>query len=425
MAKYRFWTIIFLAIALWGGFFVVDSEKSTVSDKKFKFGLDLSGGTHLVYIADTKGVLDSNVGSAMQSLRDTIERRVNLFGVAEPLVQIEEGSVFGGNNEQRLIVELPGVTDVDEAVRRIGETPVLEFRILNEGTNEFSPTGLTGRLLEKAEIQFDQNFQNKPIVGLRFNKEGADLFAKITRENTGKVLGVFLDGTLIEAPYIREEITGGEAVITGDFTIDQAKKVVRDLNYGALPMPVSLASTETIGASLGEEALQSGVKASLVGMLFVSVFMVLWYRVPGLVSVGALSIYVVTMLVLFKSIPVTITTAGIAGLIISVGMAIDANVIVFERMKEELNLGRSQKDSTEKAFAHAWSAIRDGNISTILGAIILFWFGTSSVEGFALVLGIGTIVSMFSSMVVSRTFMLSLPPLPRFLMDSGLYNNKK
>ncbi len=419
MAKYKFWTIIIFAAAIWAAFFVFNSEKSAESDYKFKLGLDLSGGTHLVYKADTSELGSNDVDGAMNALRDVIERRVNLFGVSEPIVQVEQGGVFGDESEQRLIVELPGVTNVEDAVKQIGETPILDFQILDPETNEFYITGLTGRQLEKAVLQFDQNFQNKPIIGLSFNDEGAVLFSEITKNNIGKVLGVFLDGELIEAPYIREEITGGQAVITGDFSIDEAKAVVRNLNYGALPMPINLISTETIGATLGSEALNNGVNAAVIGMILVACFMVLYYRLPGLVSVIALGVYTLMMLVLFKVVPVTITAAGIAGLIISVGMAIDANIIIFERMREEFSERENQEEAIRKAFEHAWSAIRDGNLTTILGAIVLFWFGTSGVEGFALVLGLGTIVSMISAMIVSKTFMLSLPKMPKFLRSSG------
>lgn len=407
MAKYRFWTIVIIALAVWGGFSLwADKDKAA---NGFKLGLDLSGGTHLVYKADTALLAAEDVDPAMQSLRDTIERRVNLFGVSEPLVQVEQNGVFGEGEEQRLIVELPGVTDVDEAIRLIGETPILEFKLLSQENQEvFIDTGLTGRMLSKASIQFDQNFANQAIIGLKFNKEGADLFAKITRENIGSVLGIFLDGGLIQAPYIREEIGGGEAVITGDFTPEEAKVVVRNLNYGALPMPISLLGTETIGASLGENALVSAVKAALLGLAMVALFMILFYRLPGLVATFALSTYVILMLLLFKAIPVTLTAAGLAGFIISIGMAIDANVLVFARMREEFALGKNFDEAIKAAFAEAWTAIRDGNIASILGAIILFWFGTSAVEGFALTLGIGTAVSMFSALVVARTFLLSV-----------------
>ena len=402
MTKYRFWSIVVIACSIWAAFFVFNGAP-------FKLGLDLSGGTHLVYRADTSGVDSGDIESAMTSLRDTIERRVNLFGVAEPIVQVEQGGAFEGEKEQRLIVELPGVTDVDEAVKKIGETPILEFKLLNQDSGEFVSTGLSGSRLERAELRFDSNqIGSAPIVGLKFNSEGQVLFSQITRENTGKVLGIFLDGILLQAPYIKEEISGGEAVITGSFTVDEAKQIVRDLNYGALPMPVELIGTETIGATLGGEALSSGVKAAVVGLLLVALFMIVWYRLPGFISVLALSVYVIAMLLLFKIIPVTLTAAGITGFIISIGMAIDANIIIFERLKELKTRNVGGAEAVGESFKHAWSAIRDGQLTTFLGAIVLFWFGTSSVEGFALVLGLGTLVSVWSSMFVSRIFMFSI-----------------
>ena len=409
MNKYRFWSIIILAAAAWASFSMWSDYKAGEKAAGFNLGLDLSGGTHLVYQADISQVEPSSVADAMQSLKNTIERRVNLFGVAEPLVQVEQGGALGNENDQRLIVELPGVTDVEEAVRRIGETPLLEFMLLDEKSGEFSPTNLSGRQLEKADIRFDQNnVSGAPVIGLNFNSEGEDLFAKITRDNVGKVLGIFLDGNLIQAPYIREEVSGGEAVITGDFTVDEAKSVVRDLNYGALPMPINLVSTETVGSTLGSEALSKGVTAGIAGLLLVALFMVLWYRLPGLIASVALSVYVILMLFLFKSVPVTLTAAGIAGFIISIGMAIDANIIIFERMKEEKREGHGNEVAIKNAFVHAWTAIRDGQLTTLFGAVILFWFGTSSIEGFALVLGLGTIVSIWTSMVVSKLFMYSV-----------------
>ncbi len=443
MNKYRFSAIILIVGAIALGFFVWNSEKSEESTKKFKLGLDLSGGTQLVYKADISQISPSDVSSSMQSLRDTIERRVNLFGVSEPIVQVEEGGMFGGEKEQRLIVELPGVTDIEEAIKRIGETPILEFKLLSkdgenlirsgevfEADNEgeyFFDTGLTGRMLERASIQFDQNIASMPIIGLRFNDEGSELFAKITRENVGSVLGIFLDGNLIEAPFIREEIAGGEAVITGDFTPDQAKQVVRDLNYGALPMPVSLLSSETIGASLGEVAVSASVKAGIIAFIIVSIFLIAWYRLPGVVAVLALAIYTIINLVLFKIIPVTLTSAGIAGFILSIGMAVDANILIFERTKEELKkglnrsngavdrtsqgevLGKTKYEAIKEGFHRAWSSIRDSNISSIITAIILYYFAsTPMIKGFALVFFIGVLVSMFSAITASRTILFAL-----------------
>jgi len=426
MAKYRFWAVIIIVTATIAGFFVWNSEKAEDSNNKFKLGLDLSGGTHLVYKADISKIDGSEVPSAMQALRDTIERRINLFGVSEPIIQVEEGGIFGDSKEQRLIVELPGVTDINEAVKKIGETPILEFKLLskevqdkiNGGTTDenilntpeaFLETGLTGRMLQKASIQFDQNFNNKPIIGLKFNNEGADLFAKITRENTNKVLGIFLDGQLIEAPYIREEISGGEAVITGDFTADEAKQVVRDLNYGALPMPISLLSTETIGATLGDLAVNSSLKAGLYAFIIVALFLIVWYRFQGFVAMLTLVIYTIINLILFKLIPVTLTAAGIAGFILSIGMAVDANILIFERTKEELKKGKSKYDALNEGFHRAWSSIRDSNLSSIITAVILYYFASTPViKGFALVFLIGVLVSMFSAITASRTILFAV-----------------
>lgn len=425
MSKYRFWAIIIVAMAVMAGFFVWNSEKS--GSNKFKLGLDLSGGTHLVYKADTSQIQSGDISDAMQSLRDVIEKRINIFGVSEPIVQIEQGGVLSSNErEQRLIVELPGVTDVNEAIKKIGQTPILEFKLLSKeaeskiksngakmdttnASGMFLETGLTGRMLQKASIQFDQNFANKPIIGLKFNEEGANLFAKITRENIGSVLGIFLDGNLIEAPYIREEISGGEAVITGDFTPEAAKQVVRDLNYGALPMPISLISTETIGATLGEKAVDASVKAGLYAFLVVAIFLIAWYRFQGLVAALALAIYTVLNLILFKLIPVTLTAAGIAGFILSIGMAVDANILIFERTKEELKRGKNRYDALKEGFHRAWSSIRDSNLSSIITAVILYYFASTPViKGFALVFLIGVLVSMFSAVMASRTILFAI-----------------
>lgn len=416
MAKYRFWAIVLIFGAMALGFFVWNSEK-TDSGKKFKLGLDLSGGTHLVYKADISQIPSNEVSDSMDSLRDTIERRVNLFGVSEPIVQVEQGGILGDSKEQRLIVELPGVTNVDEAIKKIGETPTLEFKLLpktdskNVTPDMFAPTGLTGRMLQKATIQFDSSNlgSSKPIIGLKFNSEGSDLFAKITKENVGSVLGIFLDGNLVEAPYIREEIPSGEAVITGDFSIDQAKQIVRDLNYGALPMPISLISTETIGATLGGQAIGASVKAGLYAFVVVALFLILWYRLQGFVAALALSMYTVINLVLFKLIPVTLTAAGIAGFILSIGMAVDANILIFERTKEELKKGKDRQEALKEGFHRAWTSIRDSNLSSIITAVILYYFASTAViKGFALVFLIGVLVSMFSAITASRTILFAI-----------------
>lgn len=421
MSKYRFWSVIIIAASIWAGFFVF-------SNPKLKLGLDLSGGTHLVYRADIAQIPSDQVSDSMDSLRDTIERRVNLFGVSEPIVQVEQGGLFGSEKEQRLIVELPGVTDVNEAIKKIGETPTLEFRLLSKEAQEklsngggssqldnqtaasmFLSTGLTGRMLEKASIQFDQNLGNRPVIGLKFNQEGSDLFAKITRENIGSVLGIFLDGNLIQAPFIREEIGGGQAVITGDFTPEEARAVVRDLNYGALPMPISLISTETIGATLGNEAVAASIKAGIYAFIVIALFLIGWYRLPGLVATLALAIYTVANLLLFQWFSITLTAAGIAGFILSIGMAVDANILIFERTKEELKKGKDKAAALHEGFHRAWSSIRDSNFSSIITAVILYYFAsTPMIKGFALVFFIGVLVSMFSAITASRTILFAL-----------------
>lgn len=406
-----------LAILMLGGvtgwFLTGDQATSTFP---YRLGLDLRGGTHLVYKADITNLKSEDVQESLAALRDTIERRVNVFGVAEPLVQVERASSLVGSGEQRLIVELPGVTDTQKAVEMIGKTPVLDFRLAKtqtvDGTAQttFVPTQLTGRFLSGASLEFgvQQGGVNEPVVNLRFNSEGSALFAKLTKENIGQVLAIFLDGQPISTPVIQDEIIGGEAVISGRFTAQEAKELVRSLNLGALPVPIELLSTNTVGSTLGADAVARGVNASLWGFAFVALFLVFWYRLPGLVAVVALALYVALMLAAFKLIPVTITAAGIAALILSMGMAVDANVLIFERMKEELRKGKHTAEAVREGAARAWGAIRDGNLTSIISAIILFWFGTSMVKGFALVFLIGVLASMFTAITVTRTLMLAL-----------------
>ena len=458
MLKIRLSAIIVLVIGFTIGFFVYTSQVQKESNFLFKLGLDLSGGTHLVYRADVSDILPGEVGNSMDALRDVIERRVNLFGVSEPIVQVETTSgIFTESQENRLIVELPGITDIDEAVAMIGQTPLLEFklerpagsekdvlleqleeaRLIFEAEGEvdpslipqedvlYIPTELTGRYVERATLSFGGHTNTEPTVLLDFDKEGGDIFAQLTKDNTGKVMAIYLDGAPISTPVIREEIRGGSAVISGGFTPQEAKELVGRLNSGALPVPIELLSSQTIGASLGEVAKASGIKAGIIGLILVAIFMLLWYRLPGIVAIVALGIYIVIMLALFKIIPVTLTAAGIAGFILSIGMAVDANVLIFERMKEELHRGVALREAIEQGFKRAWLAIRDGNISSIITAIILFWFGTSLIKGFALVFGIGVLMSMFTAITVTRTLLLAISKnetgrLARFVFGSGI-----
>lgn len=418
--------------------FFVWRTSGTDSRFDFKLGLDLSGGTHLVYSTDTSKLAAAQIDDSLQTLREVIERRVNSFGVSEPLVQVEQGGALG-TGAHRLIVELPGITDVDEAVRLIGQTPLLEFKLVKEGASTtdaygtvnqgaFVDTGLTGKYLQSAALQFGNGGVTvvaQPVVQVNFNVEGARLFSKITSENVGKPLAIFLDGALVSAPNINEKIDGGSAIISGNFTAEEARTLVRNLNLGALPVPITLSSTQTIGATLGDEALQAGLRAGLLGLLVLCVFIIAWYRLPGLVAVVALVIYTILMLALFKLIPVVLTAAGIAGFILSIGLAVDANVLIAERLKEELAAGKKAEDAIREGFARAWLAIRDSNIAHIIAAVILFWFGTALIKGFALVFGLGVIVSMLSAITISRTFLLALglsekSRFGHFLMRSGL-----
>lgn len=445
MLKIRLSALVVLLLGGLVGWFVYSTQLSGVASSfPFKLGLDLSGGAHLVYEADTSRIAPENIDSSMQALRDTIEKRVNLFGVAEPLVQTERASSLVGNGSYRLIVELPGVTDTQKAIDALGKTPVLEFRMQKEtpevqvgadGKAEvtvdamFDKATITGEHLQRATLQFGQSQQgslaNEPMVVLTFNSEGAELFKTMTEKNVGKVFGIFLDGQPISTPVIREAIPSGEAVISGGFTPAQARELVQNLNFGALPVPIALVSSNTVGASLGSDTLHKGVMAGIYGFFAVVLFMIIWYRMPGIVAAIALCMYVAIILALFKLIPVTLTAAGIAGFILSVGMAVDANVLVFERIKEELALGKRTHDAVRDGFARAWPAIRDGHGTSLLSAIILFWFGTSLIQGFALVFGIGVLASLLTAVSVSRTLLLALGDyassrITRVLYGSGV-----
>lgn len=397
-------------------------------EKPFKLGLDLQGGTHLVYEADLSNLERKDYSSAMQGLRDVIERRINLFGVQEPIVQTQE---IGGH--YRLIVELAGVKDPAEAVREIGKTPFLEFREPKENFEEimkkrselvgkteeeikkienwelaledpFQPTPLTGQYLEKAELGFDPT-THEPVVQLKFNKEGTKLFRELTQKHLKEPIAIYIDQILISSPIVQEEITGGKAQISGKFTIEEAKELARNLNAGALPVPIDLISQKTIGPTLGQVSLEKSLRAGVVGFLAIVLFLILFYRFSGVIASLSLVIYVSLVLALFKLIPVTLTLAGIGGFILSMGMAVDANILIFSRMREELGQGKAFSPALEEGFQRAWPSIRDSNLTTLLVAAILFGFGAGFVKGFALTLSLGILVSMFSAIFVTRTFL--------------------
>jgi len=432
MIKRRFWAVVLILISFVVGYFVYTTEKNPSSHFKFKLGLDLDGGTELVYKPDLSkaSTTISDVSGSMSILRDVIERRVNTFGVSEPIVRVERVGFTGASDEEQLTVDLPGVTNIDQAVAMIGATPTLDFRLLAKGNENltsdqlqakiassgvssvFEETGLTGEFLKTSSLQFDQT-TGEPMVSLQFNSQGSDLFAKITRENVGRRLAIFLDGYMESMPNIKEEIDGGNAVISGGFSgssgIKDAKSLVDNLNLGALPIPIQLISTQTIGASLGHDAVAASAKAGILAFIIIALFLILIYRLPGLLAVIALSIYTVINLALFKLIPVTLTAAGIAAFILSVGMAVDANILIFERMKEEFRRGREIGDAVSEGFHRAWTSIRDSNTSSMITAVILYMFSsTSVVKGFALVFFIGVAISMFTAITASRTLLLAI-----------------
>src|SRR3989344_2284978 len=413
------------------------STKSPDSRLAFKLGLDLRGGTQLVYKALTSEIASSDVSDSVEALRDVIERRVNLFGVVEPNVQIETATLGIEGSEHRLIVELPGVTNIEEAITLIGQTPILEFKterpaderdaiiekykklqeradagedisqeLLTLEDPYYIDSELTGRYLSKAILEFTA--QRQPYVTLIFNDEGAKLFAEITKANIGKPVAIYLDGQPISEPIVQGEIPDGKAQITGGFTPQEAKQLAGRLHSGALPVPIELIATNKIGATLGGGALDKGLMAVLYGYAAVVIFLVAWYRLPGLLAALALLVYGLITLSLFKVFGVTLTAAGIAGFILSLGMAVDANVLIFERIKEERRKGKSPAAVLDDGFARAWTSIRDSNISSLITAAILFWFGTSLIQGFALVWALGIVVSIFSALVVTRQFMRSL-----------------
>lgn len=376
-----------------------------VPERQFTLGLDLLGGAHLLYEADFSGIAaDVDKASAMQGIRDVVERRVNFFGVAEPVVQIS------GTN--RLIVEIAGVKDVNEAIKLIGETPFLEFKEQSpQDANEWISTGLSGKQLKRATVTFDPTTR-QPQVSLEFNDEGTKLFAAITRRNLGRPVAIYLDGVPISIPTVQGEITDGNAIITGNFNAAEAKLLATRLNSGALPVPIKLISQQTIGSSLGAQSLRDSLRAGVWGLVLVALFMIIFYRLPGVTSILALAVYLLITLALYKVLPVTLTLAGIAGFILSLGMALDANVLIFARMKEELAAGRPLPGAMTEGFRRSWPSIRDSHVTAFISAFVLYAFTTSIVRGFALTLGTGVIISLFTSTVVTRTFLRILAAGP-------------
>lgn len=531
--RLKFSLVIVLAVV--AGFIAYPQATSKVprlfavlNKPKINLGLDLQGGIHLEYKADTSQVASAQVGDAMQAVQDVIERRVNAFGVAEPVVYTTKS---GG--EQRLVVELAGVKDINEAKKMISETPFLEFKeestttpaqipqdqldktnadakakaedilkkalagadfaqlakdnsqdpgskdnggvydfqkkgsfvpeyeaavfdpslkngdiypkvvesqfgwhiikkieIRGEGdaqefksahilimkTNQPQPqttwtaTGLTGKNLKSATVQFKSQGLSEPEVSLKFDDEGTKLFADITKKDIGKRIAIFLDGEVITAPTVQSEILNGEAVVTGNYTVEEAKTLVKRLNEGALPVPISLVGQQSVEATLGQVSLAQSLKAGMIGLLLVIIFMLVYYRFLGLIASFSLLIYSALMISIFKLSgftpwQITLTLPGIAGFVLSIGMAVDANILIFERTKEEVRRGRNILSAIEEGFKRAWTSILDGNMSSIITALILVEMGTGFVKGFAVTLIIGVLASMFTAVVITRTIL--------------------
>ena len=369
--------------------------------KPTKLGLDLVGGSRLILEAETTETVAKVTPEVMSRLQVAIEQRVNKLGVAETVVQ-QVG-------EKRLLIEIPNVTDLKEAKAFIGETAQLEFKKEGkapDGTPIWISTGLTGRDLTKSLLTTDATGQW--VVSLEFNAEGGKKFADLTKELVGKPMAIFFDGDLISAPRVNEAIYGGKAQISGGdsgFAYEEAERMVNLLNAGALPVPAKIVEENTVGPTLGADSVAKSKKAGMIGLSFVMIFMLLYYRAPGVIADIALVIYGLILFALFKTIPVTLTLAGIAGFILSVGMAVDANILIFERTKEELRAGRNLFTAINSGFDRAFTSIFDSNMTTIITCTILYLLGTSVVKGFALTLALGVIVSMFSAITVTKNFM--------------------
>lgn len=384
-----FWVIVALVIL---SLFVIFTKPT-------KLGLDLVGGSRLLLEAQTSATVAKITPDMMDSLQFAIENRVNKLGVAETVVQKE--------GENRLVVEIPAVKDLKQAKKFLGETAELSFKKeLSEGTGKWVDTGLTGNDLNRATLSTSTNGQW--VVDLEFNDKGTKKFADLTQQLVGKPMAIFFNGEMTSAPVIREPILGGRAQISGGdngFAYEEAKEMVDLLNAGALPVPAKIIEENTVGPTLGADSIAKSKVAGLIGLGLVMIFMIAYYRLPGLIADIALIIYSLLLFALFKQIPVTLTLAGIAGFILSIGMAVDANILIFERTKEELRAGRSLFTAINAGFDRAFTSIFDSNMSTIITCVILYCLGTSVVKGFALTLAIGTAVSMFSAITITKNFM--------------------
>ena len=362
-------------------------------------GLDLQGGTHVVLQAvDTP---DAKVDDdAVNRVVKIIERRINELGLTEPTIQRQ--------GKDRIIVELPGVKDPDNAIAMLGRTALLEFKDVT------GKTVLTGKDLKNSKAHVGQN--NQAVVGLEFSDDGAKKFATLTAQNIGKPISILLDGEILTSPVVQEVITGGNAQISGSRNVEEAEHLAILLRSGSLPVKVEVMETRTVGPTLGQDSKDMSVKAFGIGTISVFVFMILFYRMSGLVADIALLLYIMLVLLAMMQLKATLTLPGIAGIILSIGMAVDANVLIFERFKEEIRKGKTLRSAMEAGFSKAFTTIFDSNITTIMAAVVLFYLGTGPIRGFAITLALGVVLSMFSAITITRELL-------RFLIGSNLIKN--
>lgn len=387
-----------------------------------KLGLDLRGGTRVILEAQPVAG-QAATADDMETARAIIERRVNGLGVSEPEVQV---------SGDRIIVALPGIADPDAAIATLAGTGQLEFvdmgdnpvpagsKVVTSLSASDVPTDtivyntiLTGDKLLSADVGRSSTTQSI-FINFALKPDGAKIFGDYTSQNINKYLGIVLDKTVLSAPVVRAAISDS-GVIEGDFTLEEARNLAVQMRYGALPVPLEIAAVSTIGPTLGQDSVQSSVMAGIIGIAVVLLFMIISYRLPGVLAAMALVIYAALNIAIYKLVPVVLTLPGIAGFLLSTGMAVDANILIFERMKEELRAGRSLENAVEAGFSRAWTSILDSNLSTLITCVILYYFGSSFgasiVQGFAITLGIGVLVSMFTAVVVTRTFMRTVVSL--------------
>ena len=385
-----FWAIVLIVIA----------SVVTIKVKPTKLGLDLVGGSRLVLEAQTTDTIKEITPDMMTSLHFAIENRVNKLGVSETVVQ--------RSGDKRLVVEIPDVSDLNQAKAYLGETAELEFKAPIISSNGevvgWESTGLTGKDLKKASVSSTGTLA-EPVVAIEFNLEGQKKFAELTKKLYKQPMAIFFNGELKSSPVIQAVITDGNAIISGNFTAKEVQQMVDLLNAGALPIPAKIIEENTVGPTLGADSIAKSKIAGALGLGFVMLFMIAYYRAPGMIANVALLIYGLILFSLFKAIPVTLTLAGIAGFILSIGMAVDANILIFERTKEELRAGRTLFTAINSGFDRAWTSIFDSNMTTIITCAILYCCGTSIVKGFALTLALGVMVSMFTAITVTKNFM--------------------